>query len=284
MMSKVFRTCLRAAVAAALAALVLYFVPLPGVADALRSVRVGWLCPALLIVFAWRVLASHRLAIFARAQGLTSGAWRLLGVSLISSFFATFTPGFAATGVVRWYLLSESGRHKTAALTALLSDRLFDLVAMLGLGLLGLVLSQLATPAWLRGGAAVLFVLALAGWLLLRSRFSSSWIEAAATRLPARLRGPADQLAQLLRRIRGLSSGQRLLVGLLSLLSNLVNALGMSCLFLALSLPLGYADALWLRCAVFVAGVLPITILGLGVREALLTALLAPVGVPRRPP
>jgi len=279
MSRRLLLNCVRAIVAAALLAVMLHFVPLDNVLDTLSAVRLPWLIPSAVIVFIWRTFAAQRLAVFTHALGMQAGAARLLAVSLVSSFFAAVTPGFALNGVVRWYLLSESGRYKTAALTALFSDRLFDLVMMMGLGLLGLALTGTATPPWLHVTALLLFGVLLAGWLLALSRHAGAVMTAVATRLPRRADGAVRRLVEGLARFRELGAARRLKVGTLSLLANVTNALGMYCVFQALNLPLNPFDALWLRCAVFAVGVLPITILGIGAREAMLVSLLVPAGI-----
>lgn len=272
-------TGLRMAVAVGLLAALVHFVPVENVLRTLASVSLPWLLPSAVIVFVWRLFAAERLAVFTQALGMHAGAMRLFGVSLVSSFFGAVTPGFALNGVVRWYLLSESGRFKTAALTALFGDRLFDLVMMMGLGLAGLASTGTPTPPWLRAASAVLFVVLLAGWLLALSRHAGKLLSMLASRLPARPAAVLTRLVTGLARYRELSVPLRLKVGALSLFANVTNALGMYCLFRALHLPLNLADAMWLRCAVFAVGVLPITILGIGAREAVLVTLLVPAGV-----
>jgi uncharacterized membrane protein YbhN (UPF0104 family) len=100
-----------------------------------------------------------------------------------------------------------------------------------------------------------------------------------ASQLPQRYHPTAAQFADAFGRFGKMPARTRVQVVLLSVASNALNAFGMYCLMRALDLPLSYYDALWLRCAVFIVGVLPITIMGLGVRESLLVALLVPAGV-----
>ena len=265
--------------AALLLALLLHYVPASDVLAALRELQLIWLVPAAVIIFTWRLFAAQRLAVFARVLEMNSGALRLFGVSLVSSFFATVTPGYALNGVVRWYLLSESGRFKTAALAALFADRIFDLLMMIGLGLLGLAISRIPVVGGLQAVALLLFALLAACWYVALTPAWSRIAASLAPRAPLRLQTAILRSVDAMTRFRAMARGDKLRVGVLSLVCNLTNALGMFCLFRALDLPLGYADALWLRGAVFVAALLPITVLGIGVREALLAGLLLPAGV-----
>ena len=270
---------LRVVAAIVLLAILLHFVPPLQVATILRSSSPGWLLLAAVIVFAWRVIAAQRLRVFTSAQDLTVSSSRLYAVSLISSFFGTVTPGYAFTGVVRWYLVSEAGRYKSAALAALFNDRLTDLAIMFGMGLGGLLLTQLPTRPGLLLPAATLFVLLVASWFALGSSVVTAILPRLAQRLPRKLRRPAVNLAAALGQFGQMPASARLHALLLGAASNALNALGMYCLVLALDLPLSYYDVLWLRCAVFTAGTLPITIMGLGVREGMLIALLLPAGI-----
>ncbi|MCI0353729.1 MAG: flippase-like domain-containing protein [Acidobacteria bacterium] len=270
---------LRAVAAVVLVALVLRFVPPQQVLAALRASSPHWLIIAAIIVFGWRLIAARRLREFTQAQGMNVGSVRLFAVALISSFFGTMTPGYAFTGVVRWYLLSEAGRHKTEALAALFHDRLTDLTILVAMGLCGLLLSQAAVQSSIAMTIVALSILLFVSWVVSGSNLLTRPLLWSVSHLPQRLRPVAEKLVGALGRIRQMPNGTRLRVLLLSVASNALNAFGMYCLMRALGLPLLYYDALWLRCATFVVGAMPITILGLGVREGVLVVLLAPAGI-----
>jgi uncharacterized protein (TIRG00374 family) len=270
---------LRGIAAVTLLGLVLWFVPPQQVLSALRESSPQWLIVAALIVFGWRLIAARRLREFTLAQGMSVGSARLFAVALISSFFGTVTPGYAVNGVVRWYLLSEAGRFKSEALAALFHDRLTDLMILVAMGVCGLLLSRVPVEPSLALTVVALSLLLFASFWALGSEVVTGLLLWSVARLPRRLRPFCKKLVSALGRLRGMPPSTRLRVLLLGLASNALNAFGMYCLMRALDLPLLYYDALWLRCATFVVGALPVTILGLGLREGVLVALLAPAGV-----
>jgi uncharacterized protein (TIRG00374 family) len=270
---------LRAIVAVTLLALVLRFVSPQQVASALRESSPQWLIVAAMIVFGWRLIAARRLREFTLAQGMNVGSAHLFSVALISSFFGTVTPGYAVNGVVRWYLLSEAGRFKSEALAALFHDRLTDLMILVAMGVCGLLLSRMPVEPGLTLAVVASALLLFAIFWVLGSAVVTRSLLWSVSHLPRRLRPFCEKLVGALGRLREMPRATRLRVLLLGVASNALNAFGMYCLMRALDLPLLYYDALWLRCATFVVGALPVTILGLGLREGVLVALLAPAGI-----
>jgi glycosyltransferase 2 family protein len=271
------------------------------------AVSFGLLAALLLLVDlreAWRVVVEARIELLALMLAAMIGerlfaAWRwllllrvgepglgygpVLRITLISTWLGTFLPGGVGIEALRVWYLSRLTADLPLALASVVVERLCGLLALLGLIGLGLLLAPIALPlavelALLAALAALLaFALALAHpWprrlarrLLTRPRLARLW---------ASLAGLERRLDAYLRRPRVLAPALALALAFqgLRVLTVVIGAaaLGIAVdpLLLAVIVPITILVAL-----------LPISIGGLGPREAAYVALLGLAGVAPEP-
>jgi uncharacterized membrane protein YbhN (UPF0104 family) len=246
------------------------------VASAFASLdRRFWLA-ALGVYLAVQVVSSLRWLMLARALGLGGGLGRFTAWYFIGMFFNLLLPTSVGGDVVRaWYLWGADGPEpaagrKTAAALSVLIDRANGLAVLVVVGCAGLALYPGPLEPWLTAcvaglGAATLLGLALLP-LLPRLR----------QRLPRhpRLLQVLDGALVCLRHRRLM-----LAVTALSLVVQLVSVL--ICWLLArglgLDVPAGYCCVL--TAVVSVLTLLPVSVNGMGLREAGTALLLQPLGV-----
>jgi hypothetical protein len=231
----------------------------------------------------WLALAAPGFALFTAAKalrwrGLHYPLGRSFAVYQASAFLAFVTPGRVGDLAKAGYLRRDLGASWTAGLASTLADRVLDLWVLCGWAALALVLA--APPGPLRSalGAALLALGAAApalAWPPLQRRAARLL-----ARLPVRgagaLRGPAERLAAELGR---LWSPRLLALAALT-------ALGFGCLFAGafalargLQLPIGPATCTYSVAAASLVALLPVSVSGIGTRDAALVVLLAPHGV-----
>jgi len=270
--------------------------------------------PLLLLVFLWRtdltlVLASLRqldwaplawsLALFPLFVAVKSWRWvlimRELGIAppslaeaatlyTIGLYFGGITPGQSGDLIKAWYL-RDRGQPLAAALFSIVVDRLFDFMIMAVLAIAGLAAFVAVFPpamhAPLAGGTLGFAVLVFALTPLLAARGARERLFAILVpRLPVRFQPAAASWRD---QLRGLSLRPALLGWLMlaSLASASSTVLRIWLLFAALPLaavpPLAIIGA---TALISILQALPISFAGVGVRDAILIAMLGYYGYP----
>lgn len=232
------------------------------------------LLPPFLVIKAWRW------QYLLRALGLDLPLPTAMGLYIVGIFLGTTTPGQAGDFVKAWYL-RERGQPLAPALLSVMVDRLCDLLVMAALATLGIfALGQLLPSRSLQtllviGMGAALVVLTI----FLVGRGPRAWLltEGLPTVLPERLRA---SLARWNHQLSALTMHPRLIVALSvsSLLSALFTFYRLWLLFIALDVFVPLYLVVGVSALIAVLQVLPISIAGVGVRDAVLIAVLAPWG------
>jgi uncharacterized protein (TIRG00374 family) len=250
---------------------------------ALNLTRVHWaplllsiaLYPLLTVVKAWR---------WARLMRSLGMAPPPLGVTMrlymIGLFFGGATPGQAGDFAKAWYL-RDRGQPLGPALFSILLDRLFDLMIMALTGLLGLVLLLRFLPAERRGLVEIAVVAVALGVALLvpllMARRPREWLMRAAARAPG-------GFAPSLERWRGQLTALELQAGVTgAVLAATIGAAALSIgrvwlLFSALAITIPALALISSVALISILQTLPISFSGVGVRDAVLVAVLGAYG------
>lgn len=183
-------------------------------------------------------------------------------------------PGIVGGDVLRAALAAKITRRTEVVVLGGLADRIIDVVALTGLLAAGAALARGEAPGWMRTLIATL-ILGMAGmaallWWLFR-RPLRTW--------PARLRRPVGRILVALRRLRGRPAVAATALGI---------AVGMQAGFVLLNAWIGESIGIDVPLEVWfvawplakLAGVIPISLGGLGVRDTTLAGLLTAWGAP----
>ncbi len=265
---------------------ILVTVPFGQVMRGLGSADGLALAAAAALLLVSRALAAWRTKCLAKQQGLSLSTWQMFEINSASMFYGLWLPGSLSGGAVRWYKFAQKNGKPSEALTMIIFDRLADTVGLVGVGLACWLLGT-RTPHHALVGMAFLASLGVlaAGYLLIfERRVPGAVIRMLKRRnwswLPARLRTTLKGLAVSAGRYHSSVSGPWLatVVGL-SAASQAVGVASFWMLFRALALPVGFLDVGWVRSAMLLLLMLPVTVAGFGVREGGLILLLGPLGV-----
>jgi uncharacterized membrane protein YbhN (UPF0104 family) len=272
---------LRLAVAAALLAHLFGRIDAGDVGDVIGRASAVPVLGAFGATLAAHLVAAVRLRLLARAQGLPATILELFALNLAAVFYGLFLPGgnLAGTAVRTWTLARGTGRYGATGVTVLV-DRI---AATVPLCVLGLLFWMVDAPGE-AGAALALLLAATAGVAVLSLALLGGHLGALATRLagPGRFPDPARApggAARALTALRGLPATTVALVAGLSTAATLLGIVATWWLALALGIAVPFAALAWIRSAVMLLAMLPVTISGLGVREGAAVALLAPYGV-----
>lgn len=288
-MRSILRSVLRIAVAAALLGLLLSFVPVGAVVDALAGLSVGWLAVGLLLQFALRAVAAVRMKVIADSQGIRLGYAALWRILLATEFYSTLLPGPVAGGGATWVKYVQHGATHGAAAATIVLNRAVAFVVMIAMGLAAWAVDEWPVHGWI-AAAAIGAALAAAPVLLDAKRGAPALAGAGAapssdTAAVPSVRSRVMRMAHgLLRRLllfHAIPRGGKLVVLIGSIAYEAVAATILWCFARAVGIELSLVTVMWMRAALQVMEVLlPIAPAGLGLREAGLVGLGALVGVP----
>lgn len=232
------------------------------------------LMPPFVLIKAWRWLR------IMRELGLQLGYGTACALYTVGLFYGATTPGQAGDLLKALYL-RDRGQPLAPAMLSVVLDRLFDLLIMAVLATIGIfALGQLLPSRELQTAVVILMGLGLVVLTaFLVARRPREWaLMVALPRIAPRLQ---SSLARWNSQLRGLSLRPGLIVelALLSLGSAFFTFLRLWLLFLALGLSqVPLYVVVGASALIAVLQVLPISIAGVGVRDAVLIAILLPYG------
>ncbi|MFA9477351.1 lysylphosphatidylglycerol synthase transmembrane domain-containing protein [Phycisphaerales bacterium AB-hyl4] len=262
-----FSLLLRLAISVGLLAILLSQVDLTGIFAVASGARFDLLAVLLAMFIAERCLGACRWHLLMRTQRVPVSFATTLRATLLGGFVGTFLPGGVGVEAVRVAAMTRAA-NLASATSSVLVDRILGSLALVGIVLVALALTPQPVPAAvpIAAWASLACLLALSLILLHpRLRRGLQWL------LPGRRRG------QLRRELRRFAASVRQMrrqpmtlayVGGLSVLFQLlrVGIAPVAALALGLHIPLGLL-LIYVPIIMFIM-MMPISIAGLGVREA----------------
>ncbi|HSB08652.1 MAG TPA: lysylphosphatidylglycerol synthase transmembrane domain-containing protein [Blastocatellia bacterium] len=255
--------------------------------EAMKHTRTSYLPLAVAASFAVTWLMAYRWGTILAARGLRFQTRQLFVYYLIGIFFTSFVPGGGVSGdVARLIYVDREVRDKALVLSTLVYERLIGVFTLLLLGfgatLATRVYSQTDRVIYI--GEAVLAI-SFAAITILMSSFITSRLARLLRAAGARVKAVrlAEAAARTLEDISRLRRDPRLLVRTLSisLVIRIVWSLGCYVIVWAMGLPIGVFTLFAFISLVDLVRLMPISVGGLGVREWIVIALFATVGIPR---
>lgn len=270
---------LRVVASLVLLGLVLHFAGAKEIGKIVSNIDPLYLLPALPLVLAFKWFTALRLKLLVSHLGMTLTSWQVNRINFVSAFYSLMLPGYMAGGAVRWYMLSRQDQMPAQSLASIVYDRLGDTITLLGLGLLAylFVLPPENNAAHLTLGMVLVglvlgyILCANVGLLAVLKRWMPLGL--------GRIGSSFGKLLSAFQHFADLRPAEHYRLWIWAIASNLLNGLLVFCVAQSLGLPLTYLDTLWIAALWILAGMLPISISGLGVREGATVAMLLPLGI-----
>ena len=274
---------LRLAVTGGILWLLFSRIPLADVVTALTAANLGLVAFGILIQTLMRYAGARRVKLLTDAQGMSLSVRQLFEISCVSTFYGMALGGSWAGGAIRWYRLSQPDQKRAQSVVVIAFDRFMDTLALVICGLAFSVLDVRSTA----GNTVVptlLIVLSglLMGYVLVFNKRVSTWCWKRLTTtalLPPIVRSKLQKVLDAAIRYHELPACSLFAVIGLSFARQLLGVVSLYCFALALGLPLTFMNVGWIRSLILLVILLPISVGGLGIREAGLVLLLQPYGV-----
>jgi glycosyltransferase 2 family protein len=269
---------------AVLVACVSYVEPKP-LAAALASIPLWALLFALVTNVAATIIMPAAISMIAlQIERISFGFWQMVELNFATRFYILILPRPVAVGV-RWVRYRRRGSGDDAA-ALIVFERVVQTLVIAGTAMVFLAAERTHLAA---GGG---YLLAATGILtavlvLLFGMFLSPTLASIARRVrrtlarpfPAAVRRRIDRLLDAVTAFSGLPSRSIVAIVVLSVAGYAGFVLSAYVLIAAMQLPLGVMAVAWIRSVVFLLTLLPISIGGIGVREASNVVLLQLYGV-----
>ncbi len=219
-----------------------------------------------------RLVGAFYTRILTDAQGMSLSARQIFEISCATEFYGLLLPGALLGGAIRWYKLARRDRKPAEVLMVIVFGRILDtiILALLGLGFL-VIDARMAE----HGGdvALLLFVVFIVVILLyalvFARRVSDVFLRLAPMRfVPKAIRIRLKEVHGAARRFENLSKARLASFLLLNLTRHALGILSVFSLAVALHMPITLVNVGSIRSVMLIVTMLPITISGLGVREA----------------
>jgi glycosyltransferase 2 family protein len=269
---------LRLAVAAAILAYLFRAVPGAQVFSIFHRAEFSWLIMGFLLSLLVQVVSAMRLKIVTDAHSLGLTTLDVFEINLVTRFYGLFLPGGSVTATaVRVFKLVQVRPHYAGAITAVVFDRLVATLVMCGIGIVFWLL------AWTPGQL---------GWLIMMA-FALVWLVAPFVWICAR---PSDPVTLCNARPRFLGGWfrsiskaiaelqripSRSIIGIVgwSVLANLIGIAEYFAFAQSIDMGIEWFALGWIRSAMLVASLIPVSLSGLGLREGAALLVLPVYGV-----
>jgi uncharacterized protein (TIRG00374 family) len=243
---------------------------------AIVNVRPWSLATVLVLVALDRAVMILRWILLLRASGVAISAARAAEIFLISSFVGSFLPSGIGGDAARAYGLSRTAATGSEALASVVVDRLLGIVSLAMMGIVGLLAWRPeGSLAWEAVSLAALLLAASAAlfWtdVVLRTLVPRQWLESGLLR---RLSDAGDAIGRY--RARG---GALLHVLVWSVVVQLLRIVQAYLLGLGLGLAVPFSAYLLFMPVGLLMLLLPISVSGFGLPQAMFVWMLGPFGV-----
>jgi uncharacterized protein (TIRG00374 family) len=276
--SRTWKLALRIAVSVALLAVVLWKIPFDAFLSHLSDVDLLPMFASYLLIPIMGYIDANRTKMMTDLHDMTLSVAAICRINFITSFYSLFLPGYLAGGVIRWHRIARHDGKPAQALAIVLFGRVLSTLISLAIGFGCWALDERARQVPVYGIvlAAMFGMLLLAYWVLFAGKRASAmahwlarqkWVPAVAASKLGKVLHAASRFDQLGPRRLGAT------VGLL-VVHELIGILSFYLLAVALNMGLSFIAVGWVRTYIALITMLPLTMMGIGVRDGSLILLL----------
>jgi uncharacterized membrane protein YbhN (UPF0104 family) len=258
---------------------VLWKIPVDAFLSHLGGVELVPMFASYLLIPLMGYIDANRTKMMTDLQDMTLSVAAICRISFITSFYSLFLPGYLAGGVIRWHRIAKHDGKPAQALAIVLFGRVIGTLVSVAIGLACWAMDDAAraVPIYGLALAALLLVLFFAYWLLFSSSGRAKILADFLLRqrwVPAVVAGKLGKVLHSGGRFDEL--GARRIGATIALLA-VHEVIGITTFYLlavALHMPLSFISVGWVRCYIMLITLLPLTMMGIGVRDGSLILLL----------
>jgi uncharacterized protein (TIRG00374 family) len=235
---------------------------------AVKTARWQFVLGAVAMTFLVMWATADRLRRLCNAHGHSWTTLEILQINLATRFYGLFLPGGNLAGIaIRFYKLTDGRKHYLGTAVALLYDRIVATVTMCALGA-AFWLVERPGESWQAVAAILVAMLGMVIVLLILFSPSPGPIVSGLRGVVSKVGGVRlNTLRDAFRESRTLSGRQTFTIYTLSFIAHLLGVVSCYLLSLSLGLELSFVTIGWVRTAIILATMIPVSVAGLGLRE-----------------
>lgn len=256
-------------------------IPLPQIFTAIGSTNIWLFILSVLISVPVVLLSSYQTKYLTDIQNMDISYKEILQVELTTNFYSLFLPGFVYGGPIKWYKFSKYGTKSSAAVVVVFNRYLETFVTVF-IGITFLIPTLIINdalhllPLW----AAALLILFIAFILPLNDKILTN-VKKFVRKLPMpqTFKAKIDSVFDAQQNYQKLKTKDHFEIVGIMLTYHFISIISFYVLALSLNISIDFFVIGWIRSAVMLATMIPISISGFGIREGVLIYLLKFYGV-----
>ncbi|MFW9929579.1 MAG: lysylphosphatidylglycerol synthase transmembrane domain-containing protein [Candidatus Thorarchaeota archaeon] len=280
-MKKYFLLVIKIIISIILLAYLFSIIPVTEVVSSIKSAEIYLVLIGFILAAPISYLSALETQYLTKIQGMSLSVFEILKIHLVTSFYGLFLPGTLSGGAVKWYKFSKYG-NKFSAAAVVVFNRFLEVLIIL---LIGIIFS---IPAlFVANEEKLIFLLVLVFILLVVIYFALLNRKIINTTkriifiipLPGYLKGKVENFTDAMLQFQKMNLKDHLeILGLLFFYHGL-GVLSFFCFAISVNIDLSIWIIGWIRSAMSIALMLPVSFAGLGIREGSLVFLFSKYGV-----
>jgi uncharacterized protein (TIRG00374 family) len=260
-------------------------IPLDDVIRSLSEANLYYVLTAPFIAILSTVLSAYRLKILTDKQGMSLPVTKIVEINFVTSFYGLLVPGFLSSGVIRWHKMATVDKKKTEAFAAIAFGRIYYTIIVV---VLAIVFLALDISYGLQKLSILIFLGLLSGLLIIYFIGFSPKILIILDKLyhgrekiiPYSVYNWIKNIFISTIKYHSLSLRSWSSIIALALMENLLGAMMVYLLAMAMNINISFINIGWIRSVIIIFTTLPISFSGVGLREGGFIVLLGTYGVP----
>ena len=259
----------------------LSIIPLNEIINAIFSANLFLFLAGLLLVIPISLLSALETEYLTRIQEIDLSALEILKIHLATNFYGLFLPGVLSAGAVKWYKFSKFGK-KSAAAVVVVFNRFLEILMLVFIGIISSIPILYAI-----GNNNLLFLLSLIFvvmiffYFLMLKKSGLKIVEKIIfiIPLPVFIKDKVAKFTGAMIQFQNLRLKDHLEIISLLFLYHGLGVLSFFCFTKSLNIDLNIWQIGWIRSAMSLAILLPLSFAGLGIREGTLVFILNQYGI-----
>src|SRR4030066_2044631 len=280
-MKKHILLTLKIIVSGILLAYLFSIIPISAILSSIRSTNLFLFILGILLATPINYLSALETQYLTRIQGINLSVFEILKIHLVTNFYGLFLPGTLSGGAVKWYKFSKHG-NKSSAAAVVVFNRFLEILIIVIIGIFFSFPALNATSNQkLSLALEIIFLVMILLYFLLLNNSVLIFI----TKIFLTLTLPNIIKQKIGKSIEAMHQFQNLrlkdhfeILGLLFLYHG-IGVLSFYCFARSLNIDVSIWVIGWVRSAMAIAILLPLSFAGLGIREGTLVFLLGQYGV-----
>lgn len=259
-------------------------IPFSEILSSIKSAEIIFILIGIILATPISYLSAFETQYLTKIQGMSLSVFEILKIHLATSFYGLFLPGTLSGGAIKWYKLSKHG-NKSSAAAVVVFNRFLEILIIILIGIffsfpsLYALNNQKLVIVWV-----LIFLIMIMLYYLLLNKSALNFIEKIILHLPLLpktfgLKEKICKFIEAMHQFQNLSFKNHFEIISLMLLYHGIGVISFFCFARSLNIDVSIWVIGWVRSAMAIAIMLPLSFAGLGIREGTLVFLLAQYGV-----